>query len=81
VSVRLVAGGALPIAGSFVLAGWTALVVVLAYGFVARVLAGPRLSPRGTRAGRRAPSCDQLVAGPTRSAGPGSLWGPQQAAP
>jgi hypothetical protein len=175
VSARLVAGGALLIAGSFVLAGWTALVVVLAYGFVARVLAGPRLSPLGllvtsvlrprlpisraprrpvpgppkrfaqgieatlstlalvlalvgagtgarvaaalivgaagagvarqllrrlrhlpsphagwrhpfsdrggTRAGRRAPSCDQLVAGPTRSAGPGSLWGPQQAAP
>jgi Domain of unknown function (DUF4395) len=47
VSARLVAGGALLIAGSFVLTGWTPLVVVLAYGFVARVLAGPRLSPLG----------------------------------
>jgi hypothetical protein len=45
VSARLVAGGALLIAASFVLTGWMPLVVVLAYGFVARVLAGPRLSP------------------------------------
>lgn len=47
VSARLVAGGALAIAGAFVLTGWAWLVVVLAYGFVARVLAGPRLSPLG----------------------------------
>jgi hypothetical protein len=47
VSARLVAGGALLLAASFVLTGWTPLVAALAYGFVARVLAGPRLSPLG----------------------------------
>jgi hypothetical protein len=47
VSARLVAGGVLVLATSFVLTTWTPLVAVLAYGFVARVLAGPRLSPLG----------------------------------
>jgi hypothetical protein len=50
VSARLVAGGALLLATSFVLTGWRPLVVVLAYGFVARVLTGLRprlpLAPR-----------------------------------
>src|SRR4051812_5483469 len=47
VSARLVAGGVLVLAASFVITTWTPLVAVLAYGFVARVLAGPRLSPLG----------------------------------
>jgi len=45
VSARLVAGGVLIIATSFVLTGWKPLVAVLAYGFLARVLSGPRFSP------------------------------------
>lgn len=45
VSARLVAAGVLIIATSFVLTGWTPLVAVLAYGFLARVLSGPRFSP------------------------------------
>src|SRR4051794_26470285 len=67
VSARLVAGGVLVLAASFVLATWTPLVAVLAYGFVARVLAGPRLSPLGllvTRGVRpRLPLAPRPVAG------------------
>jgi hypothetical protein len=70
VSARLVAGGALLLATFFVLTGWTPLVVVLAYGFVARVLAGPRLSPLGllvTRGLRpRLPIAPRLVPGPPK---------------
>jgi hypothetical protein len=70
VSARLVAGGVLLLATSFVLTGWTPLVVVLAYGFVARVLAGPRLSPLGllvTRGLRpRLPLAPRPVPGPPK---------------
>ena len=70
VSARLVAGGALLLATSFVLTGWTPLVAVLAYGFVARVLAGPRLSPLGllvTRGLRpRLPFAPRPVPGPPK---------------
>ena len=70
VSARLVAGGVLVLAASFVLATWTPLVAVLAYGFVARVLAGPRLSPLGllvTRGVRpRLPLAPRPVAGPPK---------------
>jgi Domain of unknown function (DUF4395) len=70
VSARLVAGGALLLATSFVVTGWTPLVVVLAYGFVARVLAGPRLSPLGllvTRGLRpRLPLAPRPVPGPPK---------------
>jgi Domain of unknown function (DUF4395) len=70
VSARLVAGGALLLATSFVLTGWTPLVAVLAYGFVARVLAGPRLSPLGlfvTRVLRpRLPFAPRPVPGPPK---------------
>ena len=45
VSARLVAAGVVVLAGSYVLTGWTPLVALLAYGFVARVLNGPRFSP------------------------------------
>jgi Domain of unknown function (DUF4395) len=70
VSARLVAGGVLVLAASFVLTTWTPLVAVLAYGFVARVLAGPRLSPLGllvTRGVRpRLPLAPRPVAGPPK---------------
>jgi Domain of unknown function (DUF4395) len=70
VSARLVAGGVLLLATSFVLTGWTPLVAVLAYGFLARVLAGPRLSPLGllvTRGLRpRLPLAPRPVPGPPK---------------
>jgi len=47
VSARLVAGGVVLIAATALLFGQTWLVLPLAYGFVARVLAGPRFSPLG----------------------------------
>ena len=47
VSARLVAGGVVLIAATALLSGQTWLVLPLAYGFVARVLAGPRFSPLG----------------------------------
>jgi hypothetical protein len=47
VSARVVAGGAVVLSTAYVLTGWTPLLVVLAYGFVARVLTGPTLSPLG----------------------------------
>ncbi len=47
VSARLVAGGVVLLAGAFVVTGRFPLVLALAYGFVARVLAGPRFSPLG----------------------------------
>jgi Domain of unknown function (DUF4395) len=70
VSARLVAGGVLLLATSFVLTGWTPLVAMLAYGFLARVLAGPRLSPLGllvTRGLRpRLPLAPRPVPGPPK---------------
>jgi hypothetical protein len=47
VSARLVAAGALLQSVVFVATGWRWLLVPLAYGFVARVLTGPTLSPLG----------------------------------
>jgi hypothetical protein len=48
--------------------GWLWLTVALAYGFAARVLTGPRLSPLGQLATRVAPRIGQpkLVAGPPK---------------
>jgi hypothetical protein len=70
VSARLVAAGVLVLATSFAVTAWTPLVAVLAYGFVARVLAGPRLSPLGllvTRAVRpRLPLASRPVPGPPK---------------
>lgn len=45
VSARLVAAGVAVLAGATLVTRWEWLLVVLAYGFVARVLTGPRLSP------------------------------------
>src|SRR3954467_4706644 len=47
VSARLLAGGGVPLTAAFLLTQWTPLLVVLAYGFIARVLTGPTLSPLG----------------------------------
>jgi hypothetical protein len=45
VSARLVAGGVVLLSAVALATGWTWLVVAIAYGFVARVLTGPTLSP------------------------------------
>jgi hypothetical protein len=47
VSARLVAGGVATMAVAAVALDWRWLTVPLAYGFLARVLTGPRLSPLG----------------------------------
>lgn len=47
VSARLVAGGVVVMSAIIVAGGPAWLVAVLAYGFVARVLTGPTLSPLG----------------------------------
>jgi len=48
VSARLVATGVVLQCVVILMTGWTVLLVVLAYGFVARVATGPTLSPLGT---------------------------------
>jgi hypothetical protein len=47
VSARLVAGGVVLLSIGYVATRWTPLLAVLAYGFLARVLTGPTLSPLG----------------------------------
>src|SRR3954447_7962635 len=47
VSARLVAGGVVIMAVAAIALGWRWLTIVLAYGFVARVLTGPKASPLG----------------------------------
>jgi hypothetical protein len=47
VSARLVAGGVVLLAAATIALDQPWLLAVIAYGFVARVLAGPRLSPLG----------------------------------
>src|SRR5438105_9649069 len=47
VSARLVAAGVVTMAVAAVLLDWRWLTSVLAYGFVARVLTGPKASPLG----------------------------------
>jgi hypothetical protein len=47
VSARLVAAGVVAMAVAYVVTGWVWVLAVVAYGFVARVLAGPRFSPLG----------------------------------
>ena len=47
VSARLVAGGVVLMSLAYVATGWTPLLVAIAYGFIARLLMGPRLSPLG----------------------------------
>jgi Domain of unknown function (DUF4395) len=45
VAARLVAGGVVALCLVILLGQWPWLIPVLAYGFVARVLAGPKISP------------------------------------
>ena len=70
VSARLVAGGVVLLTLTILLAGQTWAIAVLAYGFVARVLTGPTLSPLGqfvTRVVTPAlPVEAKLVAGPPK---------------
>jgi len=70
VAARLVAGGVVAMVAAAVATGSRLLVAVLAYGFVARVLAGPRFSPLGlvvTRLVRpRLPVPPRLVPGPPK---------------
>jgi hypothetical protein len=47
VSARLVAGGVVLLSLAALVSGWPWLVVAIAYGFVARALTGPTLSPLG----------------------------------
>lgn len=47
VSARLVAGGVVVMTALVLILGWHWLLIPLAYGFVARVLTGPSLSPLG----------------------------------
>lgn len=47
VSARLVAGGVVVLSAAYVASGWVPLLVLLTYGFVARTLSGPTLSPWG----------------------------------
>jgi hypothetical protein len=70
ISARLVAGGVVLLATSYVLTGWWPLVAVLAYGFVARVVNGPRFSPLGLVVTRwlrpRLPVAPRPVPGPPK---------------
>ena len=46
-AARAVATGVVVLGAVILATGWTWLTVILAYGFVARVLSGPTLSPLG----------------------------------
>lgn len=45
VAARLVAGGVVLMTALYLATGWTPVLFILAYGFIARVLSGPRFSP------------------------------------
>jgi hypothetical protein len=70
VSARLVAGGVVLLALTAIVFDQPWITVVLAYGFVARVLTGPTLSPLGQLVTRvitpRLPVAPKLVAGPPK---------------
>lgn len=51
-AARVVAAGVVLMALAYALTGWLPILVVLTYGFVARVLTGPTLSPLGQLATR-----------------------------
>jgi Domain of unknown function (DUF4395) len=51
-SARLVAGGVVVLSAAAILSGWAPLTALIVYGFVARVLTGPTLSPLGQLATR-----------------------------
>ena len=70
VSARLVAGGVVLMALATIVLDQPWLSVVIAYGFVARALTGPKLSPLGQLVTRvitpRLPVAPKLVAGPPK---------------
>lgn len=70
ISARLVAGGVVLLSTLALVTGWPWLVALIAYGFVARVLTGPTLSPLGqlvTRVIRpRLAVSPRLVPGPPK---------------
>lgn len=70
VSARLVATGVVLMVLATIVLDQRWLTVVLAYGFVARVLTGPKLSPLGQLVTRvitpRAPFAEKLVPGPPK---------------
>lgn len=69
-SARIVATGAVLMSVAFVVTGWGWILVPLTYGFVARVLTGPTLSPLGRLATQvitpRLTFRHKLVAGPPK---------------
>jgi len=69
-AARTVAAGVVLMAALFLATGWTWLLVVLVYGFAARVAAGPRFSPLGQLAVRviapRLPVEPKLTPGPPK---------------
>ena len=70
VSARLVAAGVVTMAVAAILLDWRWVTVALAYGFVARVLTGPKASPLGQLVTRvvtpRLPVAEKLVPGPPK---------------
>jgi hypothetical protein len=70
VSARLVAGGVLLLALATIASGQLWITAAIAYGFVARVLTGPTLSPLGQLVTRvitpRLPVAPKPVAGPPK---------------
>ena len=70
VAARTVASGAVLMALAVAVLGWGWVLVPLTYGFVARVLAGPRFSPLGQFATKvvapRLPQYEKLMPGPPK---------------
>ena len=70
VSARIVAGGVVLLCATTLLLDQRLLLIPLAYGFVARVVSGPTLSPLGQLATRviapRLPVEPKLVPGPPK---------------
>jgi hypothetical protein len=70
VSARLVAGGVVIMSVAAIVLGQPWLIAIIAYGFVARVLTGPKLSPLGLLVTRvvtpRLPVRAKLVSGPPK---------------
>ncbi|MDZ7677990.1 MAG: DUF4395 domain-containing protein [Acidimicrobiales bacterium] len=70
VAARAVAAGVVVLSVLYLVTGHPAVLVVLAYGFVARVASGPRFSPLGLLATRviapRLPHRTKLVPGPPK---------------
>lgn len=70
VSARLVAGGVMLMATATIVFDQPWLTLVIAYGFIARVLSGPTLSPLGQLVTRvitpLLPAMPKLVAGPPK---------------